>query len=142
MNLETASGHVARLAAALAAIGFASLAIFQAALAAGAPWGHAAWGGADAHISAGQRGASAVAAFIYMAATLIVLCRGGIIWPRRSNAALFRWGTWVFAVAMAIGAVPNFASQSRWENFIVGPLALVVAALCIVIARAAATDGA
>jgi hypothetical protein len=32
-----------RMAAALAAIGFASLAISQAALAAGAPWGHAAW---------------------------------------------------------------------------------------------------
>ena len=103
---------MARLAAALAAIGFASLAIFQAALAAGAPWGHAAWGGADALLSASQRGASAVAAIIYVAATLIVLCRAGIIWRARSNAALFRWGTWFFAVAMAIGAVPNLASQS------------------------------
>jgi hypothetical protein len=124
----------------LAAIGFASLAVFQAALAAGAPWGHAAWGGADAYLSAGQRGASAVAAVIYVAATLIVLCRAGIIWPGRSNAALFRRGTWFFAVAMAIGAVPNFASQSRWENVIFGPLALVLAALCIVVARAATTE--
>jgi hypothetical protein len=131
---------VASLAAALAAIGFSSLAIFQAALAAGAPWGHAAWGGADAHLSAGQRGASAVAAVIYVGATLIVLCRAGIIWHPRSNAALFRWGTWFFAVAMAIGAVPNFASQSRWENFIFGPLALGLAALCIVVARAATPE--
>jgi hypothetical protein len=38
---------------------------------------------------------------------------------------------------MAIGSVPNLASQSRWENFIFGPLALALAALCIVVARAA-----
>ena len=140
MNLVTGSGRVARPAAALAAIGFASLAIFQAALAAGAPWGHAAWGGADAHLSAGQRGASAVAAIVDVAATLIVLCRAGFIWHSRSDAALVRWGTWFLAVAMAIGAVPNFVSQSRWENLIFGPLALVLAALCFVVARGATTE--
>jgi hypothetical protein len=134
------TGRPADLAAALAAIGFGSLAFFQAALAAGAPWGHAAWGGGNAHLSAGQRAASAVAAAVYVVATLIVLCRAGIIWPARSNATLVKWGTWFFAVVMAIGAVPNFASQSRWENFIFGPLALVLAALCIVVARATTTD--
>ena len=41
---------------------------------------------------------------------------------------------------MAIGAVPNLASQSGWENFIFGPLALVLAALCIVVSRAATTE--
>jgi hypothetical protein len=133
----TGSGRAASLAAALAAIGFASLAVFQAALAAGAPWGHAAWGGGSAHLSAGQRGASAVAAAVYVAAALIVLCRAGIIWRARSNAVLTRWGTWFFAVAMAIGSVPNFASQSRWETAVFGPLALVLAALCVVVARAA-----
>jgi hypothetical protein len=140
VDIVAGSGRVARLAAVLAAIGFASLAIFQAALAAGAPWGHAAWGGAEAALSASQRGASVVAAVVYVAATLIVLCRAGIIWPARSNAALSRWGTWFFAVAMAIGAVPNFASQSRWENVIFGPLALVLAALCIAVAHGATTE--
>jgi hypothetical protein len=140
MNLVTRSDRVARLAAALAAVGFAFLAVFQAALAVGAPWGHAAWGGENAHLSTSQRVASAVAVTIYVAAALIVLGRAGIIWRARSNAALFRWGTWFFAVAMAIGAVPNFASQSRWENFIFGPLALVLAALCTVVARSAAVE--
>jgi hypothetical protein len=124
----------------LAAIGFAALAVFQAALAFGAPWGHAAWGGESADLSAAQQGASAVAAVIYFAAALIVLCRAGVIWRARSNAAAFRWGTWFFAAAMALGAIPNFASQSRWENLIFGPLALVLAALCLVIARRAATE--
>jgi hypothetical protein len=41
----TGTARVGPRAGILAAIGFAALAVFQAALAAGAPWGHAAWGG-------------------------------------------------------------------------------------------------
>ena len=132
--------RAARPAAALAAIGFASLAVFQAALAAGAPWGHAAWGGENADLSAAQQSASAVAAVIYVAAALIVLCRAGVVWPARSDAAVVRGGTWFFAVAMAVGALPNVASQSRWENLVLGPLALLLAALSFVVARSAATE--
>jgi hypothetical protein len=135
----TGTARVRPWAGILAAIGFAALAIFQAALAAGAPWGHAAWGGEKADLSAAQQSASAVAAVIYIAAALIVLCRAGVIWRARTNAAIVRWGTWFFAAAMAVGALPNFASQSRWENFVLGPLALVLAALCIVVARRAAS---
>jgi hypothetical protein len=120
----------------LAAIGFIALAVFQAALAVGAPWGLAAWGGESSHLSAAQRGASAVAAVVYVAAALIVLGRVGI-WGTRGNRSVFRWGTWFLAVVMAIGAVPNFISQSSWENFIFGPLALVLAILCVVVARSA-----
>ena len=130
-------GRAARLAAVLAAIGFAGLAVFQAALAASAPWGLAAWGGENANLSAAKQTASGVAAFIYLAAMLIILSRAGIIWRTRSNAALIRWATWLLAVAMALGAVANFASQSRWENFIFGPFALVLAVLCVVVARGA-----
>jgi hypothetical protein len=61
----------------LVTIGFVDLALFLAALAAGAPWGEAAWGGGDSQLSATQRGASAVAAVIYIAAALIVLGRAG-----------------------------------------------------------------
>ena len=45
-----AGDHFARVAAVVAAIGFAGIAIFQLTLAAGAPWGYAAWGGASAHL--------------------------------------------------------------------------------------------
>ena len=129
---------MARAAAVFAAIGFVGLAAFQAALAVGAPWGHAAWGGEAAHLSAAPRGASAIAAVVYVAATLVVLGRAGI-WRAQPNAIVFRWGTWLLAVVMLLGAVPNFASQSRWENFIFGPLALVLAGLCFLVARSAAT---
>ena len=125
MNLAR-HNRAARMAATLAAIGFASLAVFQLAIAAGAPWGHAAWGGENAHLSGARQVASAVAAVIYVAAALCVLCRAGVVSRARSDAAIFRWGTWFFVAAMAIGALPNLASQSRWENFIFGPLALVL----------------
>jgi hypothetical protein len=140
MNLVAPSNRAARPAAILAALGFASLAAFQAALAAGVSWGHAAWGGENADLSATQQGASAVAAVIYVAAAVIVLCRAGVIWPGRSDAAIVRWGTWFFAAAMAVGALPNLASQSRWETFVLGPLALVLAVLCFAVARRAATQ--
>jgi hypothetical protein len=135
--LLTGTDRAATWAGTLATIGFVALAIFQTALAAGAPWGHAAWGGESADLSVAQQSASAVAAVVYVAAALIVLCRAGVIWPARTDAAIFRWGTWFFAAAMTVGALPNFASQSRWETFIFGPLALVLAALCFVVARRA-----
>ena len=101
--------------------------------------GYAAWGGASAHLSTAQRSASAATVVFYAAAALIVLGRAGML-RARGNAALFRWGTWFLAVAMAIGALPNFASQSRWgETLIFGPMALVLAILCVVVARQAAT---
>jgi hypothetical protein len=137
--LVTGTDPVARWAGTLAAIGFASLAVFQAALAAGARWGHAAWGGASADLSAAQQGASAVAAVVYAAAALIVLCRAGVIWRAHGDAAAPRWGTWFFAAAMAGGVFPNFASQSPWENVVFGPLALALAALSIVVARRGAS---
>jgi hypothetical protein len=137
MNLFTRSDRAARAAAVLAAIGFAGIAVFQVALAAGAPWGHAAWGGANANLSRAQRTASTAAVLCYAAAALIVLGRAGI-WRAGSMRTLLRWATWILAAAMGIGAVLNFASQSRWENLVWGPTALLLAILCTVVARSTA----
>ena len=117
-----------------AAIGFAGIAVFEIALAAGAPWGHAAWGGANAHLSAAQRTGSAVAVVVWAAAALIVLGRAGL-WSAGGQTRLFRWGTWFLAGVSGIAGLMNFASHSHWENLIFGPAALVLAALCILVAR-------
>jgi hypothetical protein len=138
MKVFAQAGRARRAAAVAAAIGFVGIAVFQVALAAGAPWGHAAWGGAHAHLSTAQRIGSAAAVVVWTAAVLIVLARAGF-WRAGKLARLFRWGTWFFAALSAIGALLNFASQSRWENFIFGPLALVLTILCIVVARSAPT---
>jgi len=133
MNRFVRSDSTGR-AAALAATGFAGIALFQIALALGAPLGHAAWGGSDAHLSPGQRIGSAVAAVVWTTAGLVVLRRAGF-WGAGGSARLYRWGTWFLVALLVIGAVPNFASQSRWESFVLGPLSMVLAILCTIVAR-------
>ena len=133
MNRLAPSRRTARCAAVLAAIGFGVIVVFQAALAAGAALGHAAWGGADAELTTGQRIGSGIAVVLWAIASLIVLGRAGV-WGRATPARLFHWGTWFFAAVTAISALPQFASESRWENVIWGPLALVLAVLCTIVA--------
>ncbi|HYU59686.1 MAG TPA: hypothetical protein VEK39_02900 [Solirubrobacterales bacterium] len=139
MKVFARTGRAGRAAAVAAAIGFAGIAIFQVALAAGAPWGHAAWGGAHAHLSTAQRIGSAAAVVVWTAAALIVLGRAGF-WGAGKLAPLFQWGTWFLAGVSLLAALLNIASQSRWENLIFGPTALVLAILCTLVARSAA-DG-
>jgi hypothetical protein len=131
----SSSEHASRTAAALAAAGFLGLALFQAALAAGADWGHAAWGGANAELSTAQRIGSALAVLVWAAAAVVLLGRAGFLWSGRGDARPFRWGTWVVAAGCVLGSLANLASESRYESLILGPLALTLAILCVVVAR-------
>jgi hypothetical protein len=135
MNGFGRGDHVGR-AALLAAIGFAGIVLFQVALAVGAPWGHAAWGGAHAHLSAAQRIGSGVAAIIWTAAGLVVLGRARS-WSAYRFAIVYRRGAWVLVALLGMSALLNFASQSRWENLVLGPWSLLLAILCAVVARSA-----
>lgn len=119
-----------RRAAQAATIGFAAQIAFQTALAAGAPLGDAAWGGSHAHLTAGPRVASAVAVGFWIAAILIVRGRAAGRTKRR-----YRWGTWGLAVVLGLSALINTASGSSWENYLLAPVALVLAGLCVVVAR-------
>jgi hypothetical protein len=134
MHLFTRTDRATHIAAVAAAIVYAGIALFQAVLAAGAPLGEAAWGGAHTHLSTGERIGSAVAVLVWTAAALIVLGRAGL-WAAGRHASLLRWGTWLLVAVNLIAALMNFASQSRWENAIFGPTALVLALLCTVVAR-------
>jgi hypothetical protein len=135
------SGSRSRIAAVAAATGFVGVAIFQLSLALGAPWGHAAWGGAHAQLSAGLRIGSALSAALLLAAALIVLGRVGY-GASGVPFAVFRWGTWALVPAMTLSALGNFASSSRWENFLMGPVALLLAVLCLLVALDGANAGA
>ena len=137
-RFEVARPH--RLAAAVAAIGFVGLGLFQLLLASGAPLGHAAWGGDSADLSSAQRAGSAVSVAFYAAGCLAVLSRVGVASRPRSRVATRR-GPWCLAVVLGVAALANFASQSRWESYVLGPLALVLAALCVVVARTPEPDG-
>jgi hypothetical protein len=118
-------------AAQAATIGFAGMIVFEAALAAGARVGDAAWGGAHAQLATGQRLGSAVSVLFYALAIIIVRRRAA------GRAELrYRWGTWGLAVVFALAALMNLASESPWENYLMAPVALTLAVLCVVVARA------
>jgi hypothetical protein len=122
-------------AAAMAAIGFVLVAGFQAALALGAPWGRAAWGGAHERLPDALRVASAFAAALWVIAALLVLARAGFDWsPIPFSVAT--WGTWVLVGMLVLGTLMNLASRSRLERLIQSPIAAVLSILCLVVALA------
>lgn len=120
-------------AAVAAAAGFVAIAIFQAALALGAPLGRAAWGGTHARPAAGLRVASAIAAVSWSLAAAVVLARAGVTATFVPDGVA-RWGTWSLVVLLVIGVIMNAASSSPWERFLWAPLAIVLVVLCYVIA--------
>jgi hypothetical protein len=138
MNTLTTDLLPARTAAVAAAVGFLTIAVFQAALALGAPLGRAAWGGTHPQAPTGLRVASAVAFGVWALAALIVLGRAGFHLSPLPTA-LLRWGTWTLVGVLALGAVLNFASPSGWERFLWGPIAVILAGLCLLLALSAAT---
>jgi hypothetical protein len=122
-----------RRAAIAAAAGFCAIAAFQVALVLGAPLGRAAWGGTYVQLPIAFRVASALAVGVWVLAALIVLGRAGFqVSPLPS--ALTRWGTWILVGVLPLGALMNFASPSSWERFLWGPVALILAVLCLVLA--------
>jgi hypothetical protein len=117
-----------------AAVGLLVIATFQVALALGAPLGRAAWGGTRTHLPTSLRIASGVAAVFWCLAAVVVLARGGLD-AAPLPAVIARWGTWVLVALLPVGALMNVASTSPWERFLWAPLALVLAILCLVVAR-------
>jgi hypothetical protein len=126
--------HAGQIAAALAATGFVALGAFQVALALGAPFGHAAWGGDSADLTSAQRLGSAVSVVLYASAAAVVLSRVGLT-KRPRSWRLLRWSPWVLAVLFAVSALANFVSQSYWENYLLGPTAVVLAGLWVIVGR-------
>ena len=121
-------------AAAAAAAGFIGLAGFELALALGAPLGRAAMGGTHTYLPAGLRIVSGIATLLWPLAALVVLRRGGYRVPLIS-ARVSRTGTWVLVGLLSLGVLMNLASSSDWERFLQAPIAAVLAALCLVVAR-------
>lgn len=120
------------IAAILFCIVLALLAVFQAALAAGAPLGRFAWGGQQERLSPRLRAGSVVAIAIYALFALIALERAGLvsILPHPSVASA---GIWAIAGYMALGVVMNAISRSKPERYAMTPVALVLLSLSLVV---------
>lgn len=124
LSLVTAIAFVALLAV---------LALFQVALACGAPWGSFAWGGQyPGTLPMKYRVASAASLVVYVIIAIIALDRAGIIdvLPK----AIATIGMWVVFGYLALGVLMNAISRSTRERWVMTPLALVLAVLACMIA--------
>jgi hypothetical protein len=124
---------VRRVAAFLYAVLSAGVVAFQIALAAGAPWGAYAMGGA----SPGQfppvlRIAALVQSALIVGTAAIVLSRAGLIlagWSRVS-----RWLVWLVVAVMATSLILNLITPSAGERTLWAPILLLLLASSFVVA--------
>ncbi|WP_353987723.1 hypothetical protein [Ruicaihuangia caeni] len=109
------------------------LTLFQAALALGAPWGRAAWGGQHAGVlPTGYRVGSAVSILVYGFIAVIALARADVVDVLPDGFA--QVAMWVVFGFLALGVVMNAISRSRVERAVMTPVALVLAVLALLIA--------
>jgi hypothetical protein len=121
------------MAAILAVLLLGVIVVFQAALALGAPWGAASWGGQNPGVLPTRlRIASGVAALvIYPTLILAVLASAGLVdadWLPAGPVAM-----WLLAGLLAVGALMNVISRSPPERWW-GLVALAIAVCCTAIA--------
>jgi hypothetical protein len=121
----------------LAAIvyGVASLVViaFQIALAAGAPWGAYAMGGAyPGQFPPEMRVAAVVQGVILALLALVVLSRAEILLPKWSRVS--RWLIWVVVAFSALSLVLNLITPSAIERAIWAPIGFVMLFCSVVVA--------
>jgi hypothetical protein len=137
-------GHApasSRRPAQLLAAGLGAVVAFELALAAGAPWGEAAFGGADpGRLSTELRITSLFAAGFWLLACLTALARGGVA-ASPVSYAFSRRAIWGLTVLLAAGALMNAASSSPWERFGMAPFIVVMTALSWRLARSCDRTG-
>jgi hypothetical protein len=110
---------------------------FQLALAAGAPWGELTMGGAfPGTLPLRMRVAAVGSAVLLAAFGAVVAARAGLALPRWRRAA----GRliWVVVAYAVVGVVLNAATPSARERMLWLPVALVLAACALAVARGAA----
>ena len=131
----TLARRVPRFAATVVATAFIAVAGCEVFWALGGSRGlSGAWGGSHDRLPVGLRLASAFAAILLVAGAIIVLGRARY-WASHDRLGILRWGTWALVVVMMLSAIANFASSSSLERFQNGPVALLLALLCLIVAR-------
>ncbi|GAA5038353.1 hypothetical protein ACFQRL_01515 [Microbacterium fluvii] len=110
----------------------ALLAVFQLALALGAPLGRFAWGGGHRVLPARLRIGSAVSIVIYALIDLIAWDRVGAVdvFP----APFSEVAMWVIFAYFVIGIVMNAISPSKPERAVMVPVSVVLSVLSLLIA--------
>lgn len=116
---------IRRIAAFLYAIITLAVVAFQIALAAGAPWGAFAMGGAfPGQFPPAMRIAAAIQAALLIGFALVVLARTGIILPKWLRAS--RWLVWVVVAFSTLSLILNLITPSAVERAIWAPVAFIM----------------
>ncbi len=121
------------LAAMIFCVMLAALAVFQFALALGAPLGRFAWGGAHVRLPTNLRIGSMIAIAIYALLGLIILDRAGVtrVFP---DAAIPTIGAWIAVAYLSLGIPMNAISRSKPERFTMTPVVIVLFGLALAVA--------
>ena len=110
------------------------LAVFQACLALGAPWGRLAWGGQhEGRLPGRLRVGSLVSIALYAVFAVVLTDRAGLTDVIASDGVV-RVAAWVLVAYLALGVVMNAISRSRAERAVMTPTALVLAVCALVVA--------
>jgi hypothetical protein len=140
MDEAPATPRMRRLAARGAALFCAGFAVFQAALALGAPFGEVVWGGSSAVLPPALRVASAGAAVYLLAAAAIMEVRAGD-WGRGLPALPFLVFNVILAGQLLLNTLANLAAQTGTERYGMGVASAVGCMLCLLALRPARRRG-
>src|SRR5512138_347981 len=132
-GLEGQNVTLRRLAAILYAIISFGVIAFQIALAAGAPWGAYAMGGAfPGQFPPALRVSALIQSALLLGFALIVLARAGLILPGWQRSS--RWLIWFVVGFATLGLFLNLITPSSGERAIWAPVAFVLLLSCAVVA--------
>jgi hypothetical protein len=133
----TDAGLWVRLSGLTVAALIAGLVVFQLALAAGLPWGRAAYGGQSDLLPDSLRVASAVAAVLWSVVALIVLRRAGVISFSVLPQGWLVAAVWVVVALLVMAVVMNALTTRVIERAIWLPVsALMLIGTLVVALRA------
>ena len=111
---------IASIAAIIYAIVTVGVIVFQIALAAGAPWGAYAMGGASpGQFPPALRIAAIIQAALLAGMAAVILTRAGLILPGWSRAS--HWLVWIVVALTAFSLVLNLLTSSAGERAIWAP---------------------
>jgi hypothetical protein len=120
------------LAAIALVVILAILAVFQLALAAGAPFGRLAWGGQNRVLPARMRIGSVASVAVYALIAVVALDRSGLIDLLLDLVS--RIGMWVVFGYLLLSIVPNLLSKSPPERAVMAPVSAVLGVLALLVA--------
>lgn len=120
------------LYAIIATMILAGLAVFQAALAFGAPIGHFAWGGAHKVLPQRLRISSGVSIVLYGFFAAVILSRAGLI--SFGDPGVIGVATWILFGYFSLGVLMNGISRSKPERAVMTPVAAILAVLYLLAA--------